>query len=97
MTLVQALSPLPAIIRNLYKNSMTKSRESHENCRPKKVSRTWIILCLNNSVVMGMYAMMRGDLNDTIPGIIVGTYQFSNFLGLVSNLATLLLYDIAIG
>lgn len=62
MSFVQALSPLPAILRNRAKPEQLKS----------SISRTWICLALNNAVVMGSYAWKRGDLSDSLLGNFIG-------------------------
>ena len=90
MSFVQALSPLPAILRNRAKPEKLRS----------SISRTWICLALNNAVVMGSYAWKRGDLSDSLLGNFIGkhiicetSHLFLTFIGFGTNFLTLFIYD----
>ena len=97
---MQAVIPIPALLRNHWQEEVKKSDASSEKQRaPPHVSRMWICLILNNSVIMGTYSWRRGDLPDSVIGNAIGRWYLQlkrRRVGFVTNMTTLTLYDSAL-
>ena len=69
----------------MYKNYQALQNEKNEARKGKireklsaSLSRTWVCLSLNNSVISGLYATIRGDLADSLLGCASGIPHNSN-------------------
>ena len=101
--MINALSPLPAIYSSYceIKRSPEHAQEQKQYLK-RSLSRMWIFLTLNNAVTMGTYAFVRGDLPDSVLGNFLGNIiqlvlMAMWFLGLLTNLFTLTILDLALG